>query len=111
MTPEQQALYYRKELLEADEKIKYLESKLADAEKKMETWNMDRQHWVKKCSELEAEAKAVRSKTIEEAANIADVASDPVETNESTKQSKHYVACMCGQNIAKAIRALNSGKE
>lgn len=36
MTPEQQALYYRKELLEAEEKIKSLESKLAESEKHTE---------------------------------------------------------------------------
>lgn len=105
MTPEQQALYYRKELLEAEEKIKSLESKLAEAEKRTEEIqgraNLNNIKLIENIKTLQAEAKAVRSKTIEECAKVA----------ESYPHLRDSIDVQQQYDIARGIRALNSGKE
>jgi len=68
-------------------------------------------------AELEAEAKAVRSKTIEECAKVAlDYAYQTVEFDEHEWKCEingtiYFSPRPFGQDIAGAIRALNSGKD
>lgn len=118
-------------------KCKALESKLKEVEKrdkrKVFTWHdmqfrikcaIDNQPRTKgiisrlesKVLSLEAEAKAVRSKTIEECAKVAlDYAYQTVEFDEHEWKCEingtiYFSPRPFGQDIAGAIRALNSGK-
>lgn len=90
----------------ASQTIKSLESKLAEAEKEIEEvqevlgekindYIESRKADDAKIAKLEAKAKVVRSKTIEECAKVADLLNDDGMSD----------------NITEAIRALNSGKE
>lgn len=91
-----------------------LESKLAEAEKERDGWKKEAEsiatsfernigNKMNEIAELEAEAKAVRSKTIEECAKVAD---EHTTMFWKIDRAQHQAVFM----VTQAIRALNSKK-